>query len=256
VVAKIFLARVITMENKLTELVSRLKEACGKNLESVILYGSAARGDFRPGASDLNILCAVTVIDLSELQRLAPVVTWWTQEMHEPAPLFFLTEELRRSTDVFAIESLDIKRSHRVLFGKDVVADLEIPMNLHRVEVEHELRQLLLKLRQHVLHAGRNEMEFSTVLKRTISGAVTLLRHTLLAFGEEPPQDTTELFGRIEATTGAGAAAFAEVYAYRDTGAPHEDPFKAYDGYMRALEKVIVALDGMVPKREWRRTGQ
>jgi hypothetical protein len=46
------------------------------------------------------------------------------------------------------------------------------------------------------------------------------------------------------------------VNAYRDTGTQHEDPFKAYDGYMRALEKVIVALDGMVPKREWQRTGQ
>jgi hypothetical protein len=78
----------------------------------------------------------------------------------------------------------------------------------------------------------------------------------LLAFGEEPPQDTTELLGRIEATTGAEAAAFAEVYAYRDTGAPHEDPFKSYAGYIRALEKVIIALDGMVPKREWQRMSQ
>jgi hypothetical protein len=243
------------MEGKLTELVSRLKEASGNNLESVILYGSAARGDFRPGASDLNILCAVTTINFSELQRMAPVVSWWTQEMHEPAPLFFLTEELRRSTDVFAIESLDIKRSHRVLFGKDVVADMEVPMNLHRVEVEHDLRQLLLKLRQHVLHVGRNEMELNAVMKRTISSAVTLLRHTLLAFGEEPPLATAEIFSRIAAATGADASAFSEVYAYRETGALHEDPFKAYDAYMRALEKVITVLDGMVPKREWQRTG-
>jgi hypothetical protein len=244
------------MEGKLTEFVSRLKEVSGKNLEAVILYGSAARGDFRPGASDLNILCAVAVIDLSELQRLAPVVNWWTREMHEPAPLFFLTEELRRSTDVFAIESLDIKRSHRVLFGKDVVADLDIPMNLHRVEVEHELRQLLLKLRQHVLHAGRNEMELNAVMKRTVSSAVTLLRHTLLAFGEEPPLSKADLFGRIEATTGAEASAFAEVSGYRETGAWHDDSFKAYDAYLRAVEKVIIALDGMVPKREWQRVGQ
>ncbi len=244
------------MEGKLTELVSRLKEASGKNLESVILYGSAARGDFQPGSSDLNILCAVTVINLNELQRMAPVVSWWTQEMHEPAPLFFLTEELRRSTDVFAIESLDIKRSHRVLFGKDVVAGLEVPMNLHRVEVEHELRQLLLKLRQHVLHAGHNEMEFNAVMKRTISSTVTLLRHTLLAYGEEPPLRTADIFNRIEAVTGADASAFAEIYSYRETGAWHEDALKAYDSYMRALEKVITALDGMVPKREWQRVGQ
>jgi len=45
------------MEGKLTELVSRLKEAAGKNLESVVLYGSAARSDFHPGISDLNV-CA------------------------------------------------------------------------------------------------------------------------------------------------------------------------------------------------------
>ncbi len=37
------------MDVKLSELVSRLKEAAGQNLESVILYGSAARGDFQPG---------------------------------------------------------------------------------------------------------------------------------------------------------------------------------------------------------------
>ncbi len=146
------------MDGKLSELVSRLKEAAGKNLESVVLYGSAVRGDFHPGSSDLNVMCTLVSIDFAELQLLAPVVQWWMHEMKEPAPLFFLTEELRRSTDVFAIESLDIKKFHRLLFGKDPVADLVIPMNLHRVEVEHELRLLLLKLRQHVVIAGHNEL--------------------------------------------------------------------------------------------------
>jgi len=36
------------MEGKLNEFVSRMKEAAGKNLESVVLYGSGARGDYRP----------------------------------------------------------------------------------------------------------------------------------------------------------------------------------------------------------------
>jgi hypothetical protein len=241
------------MDGKLSELVSRLKEAAGKNLESVILYGSAARGDFHPGTSDLNVLCTLVSIDVNELQRLAPVVTWWTREVKEPAPLFFLTEELASSTDVFAIESLDAKRSHRVLFGKDVVADLEIPMNLHRVEVERDLRELLLKLRQHILHAGRNEMELSAVLKKTASMAKTLLRHTLLTFGEEPPAETSDVFARVGELTGADPAAFQEVYDYRTTGDWKQDSFHAYDNYMHALEKVIVALDTKVPKREWQR---
>jgi predicted nucleotidyltransferase len=243
----------MAMETKLNELVSRLKEAAGKNLESVVLYGSAARGDFHPGTSDLNVLCTLVTIEVNELQRLAPVVAWWTREAKEPAPLFFLTEELQRSTDVFAVESLDIKRSHRVLFGKDVVTDLEIPMNLHRVEVERNLRELLLKLRQHVLHAGRNEMELTAVLKKTASGAKALLRHTLLTFGEEPPLEAKDIFIRVGALTGADAEAFQEVYDYRTTGVWKQDSFKAYDSFMHALEKVIVTIDAKVPKREWQR---
>jgi predicted nucleotidyltransferase len=241
------------MEAKLTELVSRLKEAAGKNLESVILYGSAARGDYRPGSSDLNVLCTLVTIDMNELQLIAPVIAWWTKELKEPAPLFFLTEELRRSTDVFAIESLDIQRAHKVLYGPDVVQGLEIPMNLHRVEVEHEMRLMLQKLRQHAVHFGRNEMELSAVLKKSISGTIALLRHTILAFGEEPPGTPKELFARIEGLTGANAAAFAAIYDYRETATWKEDSFKGYDEYMQALEKVIGALDSLVPKQEWQR---
>ena len=241
------------MDGKLTELVSRLKEAAGKNLESVILYGSAARGDYKPGTSDLNVLCTLVDLSFTELQQLAPVVAWWTQEQKEPAPLFFLTEELRKSTDVFAVESLDVQRSHRVLYGNDVVAELEIPMNLHRVQVEHALRLLLLQLRQHVLLVGRNELELNAVLDKTISGTVTLLRHALLAFGEEPPATPKEIFARVGTVTGADAGAFEEVFEHRKNKTWKEDTFKAYGDYLRALEKVIVALDGLVPKKEWQR---
>jgi predicted nucleotidyltransferase len=248
--------QVAAMDGKLSELVSRLKEAAGKNLESVILYGSAARGDFQPGTSDLNVLCTLVLMDVSELHRLAPVVSWWVREVKEPAPLFFLTEELENSTDVYAIESLDIKRSHRVLFGKDVVAALEIPMNLHRVEVERNLRDLLLKLRQHVLHAGMNEMELTAVMKKTISGAKTLLRHTILTFGDEPPLEAKNIFARAGVLTGANPEAFSEVYDFRTSGVWAKDSFHAYDDYMHALEKVIVALDTKIPKREWQRVNQ
>ena len=241
------------MEGKLNEFVSRMKEAAGKNLESVILYGSAARGDYRSGSSDLNILCTLLTIDMDELQRVAPAVSWWTKELKETAPLFFRTEELRRSTDVFAIESLDLLRAHRVLFGPDVVASLEIPMNLHRVEVEHELRLLLLRLRQHVVHVGRSELELLQALKRSSSSAVSLLRHTLIALQGDAPPEPQGIFRGIEEITGASAAAFARVYAYREQRTTDDDLHAAYDDYMRAVEKVIVKLDGAVPKKQWQR---
>jgi predicted nucleotidyltransferase len=244
------------METKLGELVSRLKEAAGKNLESVVLYGSAASGTYRPGASDLNVFCTLVTIDVQELQLLSPVVLWWTREEKEPTPLFFLSEELQRSTDVFPIESLDVKRSHRVLFGKDPVENLEIPMNLHRVQVERDLRLLLIRLRQHVLHAGKNEMEYTTLLKKTSSGAMTLLRHTLLAFEEEPPTEPAALLERVAAVTGADAGAFQAAYDFHEGQQSSEDSFTVYDHYIHALEKVVNALDRLVPKKEWQRVTQ
>jgi hypothetical protein len=244
------------METKLQELVNRLTEAAGKNLESVVLYGSAASGNYKPGTSDLNVLCTLVTMDVQELQLLAPVVHWWTQEEKEPPPLFFLSEELQRSTDVFAIESLDIQRAHRVLFGDDPVAKLEIPMNLHRVQVERDLRLLLLRLRQHALLAGKNEMEYTNTLRRTDSSALTLLRHTLMAFGEEPPADPAALFERVAVATGADARAFQAVHDFHEGGTIESDAFQVYDAYMHALEKVIIAMDGLVPKKEWKRVGQ
>ncbi len=78
-------------------------------------------------------------------------------------------DELRESADVFAIELLDIQRSHKTLFGQDVVTAIDVPMNLHRIEVEHELRTTLLRLRHHLLLSPDNEDELRAVLAKSIT---------------------------------------------------------------------------------------
>jgi hypothetical protein len=60
------------MEAKLTELVDRLKVAVGANLKTVVLYGSGASGQFRPGHSDLNILCLVDRAGTNVLPTFSP----------------------------------------------------------------------------------------------------------------------------------------------------------------------------------------
>src|SRR5216683_5369871 len=118
----------LAREEKLTEIVRRLQEAAGENLQSIVLYGSAARGDFHAQKSDLNLLGVLRSAKAAELARIASVVRWWCGPMREPAPRFFTQEELARSADVFSVELLDIGEAHRVLFGEDAVADIEVPM--------------------------------------------------------------------------------------------------------------------------------
>jgi predicted nucleotidyltransferase len=243
----------LSMEAKLTELVNRLKEFAAGNLECVILFGSAARGDFHSGLSDLNVACILHSLTVEELGRLASVVKWWCVDQKEPAPLFFTRDELHQAADVFAIEILDMKHGRRVIYGKDVVADIEVPMNLHRVQIEHDLRTLILKLRQHYLRAPGNSKELAPILRKSFSGALTLLRHTVIAFGEEPPAAERDIITRAASLTGSNASDFDALLKLRETGEFHGEIVPVYGAYLKALEKISSALDKHLPKREWRR---
>jgi hypothetical protein len=78
----------------------------------------------------------------------------------------------------------------------------------------------------------------------------------LLAFGEEPPAEPSTLFARLATVTGAEAEAFQASYDFHEGQALTEDSFVVYDHYIRALEKVVNALDRLVPKKEWKRVAQ
>ena len=242
----------LAREEKLTEIVRRLQEASGENLQSIVLYGSAARGDFHAYKSDLNLLCVLKSAKATELSRIASVVRWWCGPMREPVPRIFTQEELTRSADVFAIELLDIGSAHRVLFGGDPVAGIEVPMNLHRVQVEHELRIALQKLRDHFLRSSDNEHQLREVYDKSISSISVLLRHFLMALGEEAPEQKSEIYKRVAELTGADAGVFDLGLELRDNHPVTEIP-RAYGKYLEAIEIVIHSLDALVPKREWQR---
>ena len=100
--------------------------------------------------------------------------------------------ELERSVDVFTIELLDMQQHHRLLFGEDVLRTCASPMDLHRVQVEYELREKLVLLRQHVLLASENDSRLWDLLQHSVSSFLTLFRHALIALGKEPPATRRE----------------------------------------------------------------
>ena len=242
-------------DNKLAEFVARLKTAVGANLQSVILYGSAARGETHEKYSDVNLLCVFGSLSADDLLKLSPVVTWWLDKQKEPAPLLFTMDELRESADVFAIEFVDMKENHRVLHGPDVVAEIAVPMNLHRVQVEHELRSAVLKLRMHFIRRAGDAKALYEILADSYASVLTLLRHTLIAMGEEPADAPRDVFSRLAAIAGVDALAFEPGLVLRETGKLQRDVNAEYGDYLAALEKVIRVLDKHLPKREWKRGG-
>ena len=246
----------LSTDAKLNELVNRLKEGSSANLQSVILYGSAARGGYHPDHSDLNVLCVLGSLSVEELSRVSPVVRWWVVDQKEPAPLFFSAEELQQSADVFSIELRDMQDSRRVLFGSDPIATLKLPVNLHRVQVEHELRTVLLKLRNAYLRSPGDAQELTPILRKSFSSVLTLLRHVIIALGEQPPTEPRDIIRRATELTHSNAAAFETILHLREHTDAHLELAQAYGAYLAAVEAVIRALDQHLPKEQWQRTKQ
>src|SRR5512140_3929211 len=115
-------------EKKITDFVNNLKQAAGANLECVALFGSGASGEFHADYSDINMLCVVGELSAAVLAKLAPAIVSWTKSKF-PAPLIFSRAELEGSADVFAIEMLDVRQRHRILYGEDIFSSMNVPMD-------------------------------------------------------------------------------------------------------------------------------
>jgi predicted nucleotidyltransferase len=203
------------MEAKLKEFVERLKNAARGNLRAAVLFGSAVTGEFVTEHSDLNILCVLDQATLGELEQLQDTLAWWMKQGHV-APLVFTMEELLRSADVYAIEFLDMKQRHRMLYGEDFFAGFEIPLALHRLQVERELRTNWLRLRQAILAAPPSNAALARIMLGSVSSFCALFRHALLAIGAPVPHSKREAVDGIAALTGGNATGFHSILDLRE----------------------------------------
>jgi predicted nucleotidyltransferase len=234
-------------EKQINEFISRLRAASGENLLSVILYGSAADGEFHPKFSNVNLLCVLRETTFATLAAMAPAVEWWTRQKHH-APLVLTREEMERSTDVFSIEFLDMKQRHRVLFGEDVLSGLQIPMHLHRAQLEYELREKLILLRERLLLATGDKKQLWDLMLGSLSTFTTLFRHGLIALGEMPPNAKRDVVQALAVRTPFDATAFLQLLDIREHKAETKqfDVTDTFARYLATVQQVTAAVDKML----------
>ena len=236
-------------EKQIDEFVSRMKQAAGHNLQSIVLYGSAATGEFQADFSNLNLLCILRETSFSKLSAISPVVEWWHRQKN-PAPLIMTQEELEHSTDVFSIEFLDMQHHHRVLFGDELLRPLQIPMHQHRAQLEYELREKLILLRQRLLEAGDNDRALWQLLLGSVSTFGTLFRHALLALGDAAPHSKREAIQLLATRIPFEPSAFLQLLDIRDHKADRKqfDAKDVFTRYLAAVQHVTSAVDTMLDK--------
>jgi hypothetical protein len=236
----------MTHEKLTSEFVDKIRAAAGDNLVSVILYGSAADGDFHPEYSDLNLLCLLREVSLPSLNRISPVVSWWRGKRHRP-PLVITPQELITAADVFSIEFSDMKQRYRVLLGSDPLRDLQVPMTHHREQLEYEIREKLFLLRQHLMLAGTDEKQLWDIMLHSLSSFTTLFRHVLVEMGEPERKRSREAIAALSKKLNFEDLPFLQLMDVRskqsDRGRLRAGEVAAR--YLEAITTVAAAVDAM-----------
>jgi len=226
------------------QLVEQLQRALGAGLKSVVLYGSAAAGDFVEGVSSRDILIVADQMGARELAALVEPLARW-QKAGNPQPQLFTAQELAASADAFPIELLDMQQSRQVLFGNDPLSQIKIDTGNLRLQLEHELMSRLLLLRRKYLTAGGKSERVARLLAESVSTFLVLFRAALRLYDGEVPAQKVAALQLLAERFGFDPQPFLTVLELKKSKAKrlpaHTDAL--FSDYLNSLEKVVRAVD-------------
>jgi predicted nucleotidyltransferase len=230
------------------QLAEQLGQQFLDELRTVVLYGSAAAGDFLPGVSNYNLLLLIEPLTSRELERLEPTIAAWSRAGNAP-PLVFTPAELAASVDAFPIELLDIQQSRRVLWGEDLLAELRIEREHLRLQIERELTGKLLSLRSQYLLTGGKPKAVGDLMLRSLSTILVLLRAVLRLHQDQVPARKLDAMRELRKHLEFDIAPFEELFAARQRGVRPAAVPVSFGDYLRSIEQVVQAINQLSSRR-------
>jgi hypothetical protein len=232
----------------LDDLVAQLSLVYAGELQAVVLYGSAARGDRLAKRSNLNVLVVVKQITMAHLRKESAVAAAW-REAGNPPPLTLTMDEWRSSSDIFPMEYADIIAHHRVLHGNLPIEGIEVDPSYLRLQLEHETMGKLLRLRHAILSAGTDERAQRDVLEESVSSMMVLIRSAARLSGMDPPADSEALLADFERHSGVQLGELTRVVRYSRGSVKIERgaldaTLEGYLGAVQGLARYLDRFDG------------
>jgi predicted nucleotidyltransferase len=204
-----------SMKHQFANFIDDLRATHKGNLVSVILFGSAAAGDFIQHESDYNILVATN--------KIGP-------------------EDLRNAQATTRV-------ARKVLFGPDVLADLNISDKFLRLQAEYELRSKLIQLRRQYIPASASVEGLKSLMADSLSSFAALFRAVLILKGLTPPATKHEIVALTAKELGIEGSPFEKIFNIRKNNfTDNLDEVAAnrlFGEYMEQIEKVIDVVDAI-----------
>ena len=228
------------------EWLAPVRSALGPEFLAAYLHGSVLTQGFDERHSRVNVLVVTRSLNLDVLDALRAAVPADRKRPYV-SPLFLTHRQIENSLDVFPIEWIDIQERHLLIEGQDVLAAFEVPRSNLRLQLEQELREKLITLRQAYLASARHPDALEPVLRAGASSFATLCRSLLRLRGESPPAQTGKVIERVADLFGLDAEGLlsAHVVRYSDRRFKGPDLHGHYRRFLVEVERLVNAIDEM-----------
>jgi predicted nucleotidyltransferase len=218
---------------RLVELKESLEKTLEADLVSLLVYGSAARGGYREGESDVDLMVVLKEASRPRLDAIANALRLARYAARIEA-MILTAAEIPRAADVFPLLYDDIRRCHVLLSGEDPFSALVIHGHHRRLRVEQELREAQIRLRRAVVDGmGSEEILAGAVVRKVkqIRGPL----HALLGLHQiDVADDLPTVLVETGKLLGVELASLQRI---------HEAPRLAHETLTRLLELAVDSAD-------------
>ena len=213
----------------------------GENLKSIYVYGSAASSEFIKGRSNVNMLMVFERIDPQDLQRSLKTVSAGRKK-GIVAPLMLTEEHIKRSTDVFPIEFLEIKENNIFLYGHDILKDVNIGRDNIRLQCEQQIKGGLVRLYQSYLEVGENAGQLHRLLVDSLKSMLPGFRSLMRIKEIKVSPDRRNTIKEVSREFSLKQEIFDSILDIIE-GKSHKDVHGIFGAYIEEIEKLGIEVD-------------
>ena len=197
------------------EITKDYQDIYGKDLVSIILYGSAASGNYIPKKSDINFLIVLSEEGINQLKKAFKTVEKWCKRKVS-TPLFLTKSYIATSLDSFPIEFLNMQKSYQLVFGEDILKELPFNKNHLRLQCERELKGKLLQLRQVYLESRGKTKNLKLIIENSLTAFISIFQALLYLKDKDIPAERRKVISLISQEMGVDEQIFLNLLKVKE----------------------------------------
>jgi hypothetical protein len=228
------------------DLTEDYRKVFGKDLVSLILYGSAAGGHYVKGKSDINLLVVVTKEGINRLEDSLAIVKQWKKN-RVAVPLVMTKAFIESSLDCYPIEFLNMKNSHILIHGEDVLEQLKFKPEDLRLQIEKELKGKLVLLRQSYLESEGNSRQIKQLISRSVTAFISIFNALIYLKQGSAQQKRRETIKELAKLFTFDANLFLTCVDIKEgvDKLSGEEIARVFNKYLREVENICNIVDGL-----------